>query len=163
MTHDDLVARAEKWLKKTVGCGVVFNDSFRSNTPTGECPDGLGFIQETSILVECKASRADFLADKKKRFRKNPEQGMGDWRFFMCEPGVITVNDLPEGWGLLWVTEKIVKKVHGFPKNRYWLNSPFKGNKQAELCTMYSALRRVTIHGHFDVIYESPFKDQEVA
>ncbi|EIN73630.1 hypothetical protein ECPA10_3106, partial [Escherichia coli PA10] len=43
------------------------------------------------------------MADRKKRFRKNPSLGMGDWRFFISEPGIISIEDLPPGWGLLHV------------------------------------------------------------
>lgn len=27
---------------------------------------------------------------------------LGSYRFFVCEPGIIEVKDLPEGWGLCW-------------------------------------------------------------
>tara|TARA_Y100000780_G_scaffold231711_1_gene258508 strand:+ start:256 stop:741 length:486 start_codon:yes stop_codon:yes gene_type:complete len=152
--HDHLCERAEKWLKNQ-NCGVVFNESFQAVTSSGEQPDALGFRSGCSILIECKASRSDFLSDKKKRFRKDPAQGVGDWRFYMCPPGVINIEDLPEGWGLLWVHPKKVEKVHGIPPNTLWeSDKPFTGNKDNELRLMYSALRRVKIRGHFDCIYE---------
>ena len=44
LTHDDLAHRAEKWLKNTCCCGVVFNDNFRPNTPNDECPCSTPFI-----------------------------------------------------------------------------------------------------------------------
>ncbi|CAD5793561.1 Uncharacterised protein [Escherichia coli] len=33
---------------------------------------------------------------------------MGGWRFYFCEPGVMTVDDLSAGWGLLdtWLARK---------------------------------------------------------
>ncbi|EFA0846142.1 hypothetical protein CLH04_004741 [Escherichia coli] len=76
------------------------------------------------------------MADRKKRFRKNPSLGMGDWRFFISEPGIISIEDLPPGWGLLHVVNGRVRKVHGWPKgNCCWGNpedKPFIGNKQIE-------------------------------
>jgi hypothetical protein len=153
ITHDELVERGERWLKSQ-GCGVVFNDLFRACSGTGEMPDAIGFRSGCSILIECKATRSDFLKDKRKRFRKNPELGMGDHRFYMCAPNVIHPSDIPDGWGLLWVTAKTVKKVCNIPTNTGWDNKPFTGNKQAELNYMYSALRRVSIRGHFDCIYD---------
>ena len=159
ITHTGLVERAEKWLQNTVNCGVVFNDSFRAATLSGECPDAIGFRAGISILVECKASRSDFLADKKKSFRANPEMGIGDWRFYMCPPGVINIEDLPDDWGLLWVTGKTVRKIHGYPANTRWFVKPFTGNRDAELRYMYSALRRLTINGHFNTVYETPWKE----
>lgn len=155
MTHDDLCLRAEKWLK-TQGCGVVFHDRFQPYTPNGEQPDAIGWKDGLSFLVECKTSRSDFLADKKKKFRIDPSLGMGDYRFYMCPPGVIKEEDLPEGWGLLYVTPKQVRKVV-FPKSNCWHNfKPFEANKIAENYMMLSALRRLTIRGHLDAIYEGP-------
>ncbi|CCR31768.1 Upf89.0 [Salmonella enterica subsp. enterica serovar Agona str. 65.H.72] len=72
------------------------------------------------------------MADKKKLFRIMPEKGMGDWRFFLSEPGIVEINDLPEGWGLLHVVNGRIKKVHGWPGNGQWVNEackPFRANK----------------------------------
>jgi hypothetical protein len=146
--------RAERWLKSR-NCGVVFNDKFKAVTYSGEQPDSLGFRTNCSILIECKASRSDFLADFKKRFRKNPRLGVGDWRFYMSLPGVIKVEDLPDGWGLLWAHTNRIEQVHGIPANTmYESHKPFIGNKSDEVRLMYSALRRVQIRGHFDCIYD---------
>ena len=98
--HDQLVLRAERWLANQ-GCQVVIRDPFRSWNQ--EQPDAIGWRSDVSILVEVKVSRSDFLADAKKHFRSNARSGMGDWRFYMCPPGIIQLDDLPEGWGLLWV------------------------------------------------------------
>jgi hypothetical protein len=153
MTHNELVERAEKWLKNN-GCGVVFKE-LRAFSATGEVPDVIGWRHEASILIECKTSRADFLSDKNKKFRKNPVKGMGDWRFYLCPPNVITVDDLPGGWGLLYANPKTIKKVHGFPKKDIWHhNKPFHGNKLCEMSMMYSALRRMEIRGHLNEIYD---------
>lgn len=151
VTHDDLVMRAEKWLKSQ-NCKVVIRDPFR--TMNQEQPDTIGWRDGVSILIEAKASRADFLADKKKWFRKYPEKGMGDWRFYICEPDVIRIEDLPEGWGLLYVTPKTIKKVHGIPTNCNWHNCPHTPNKRAETVMLVSALRRLQIRGYLPEIYE---------
>ena len=154
ITHDDLVIRAEKWLKSQ-NCGVVFNDSFCPATSNGELPDAIGFRSEVSILIECKATRSDFLSDKNKTFRKDPELGMGDWRFYMCPPNVIKIQDLPCGWGLLYVYPKQIKRIHGIPPNTQWFSSkPFCGNRSAETSMMYSALRRFAVRGTLEQIYE---------
>jgi hypothetical protein len=52
-------------------------------------------------LIECKISRADFLADREKPFRKDPAQGMGCERFYLTPQGLIRVDELPRTWGLL--------------------------------------------------------------
>ncbi len=154
LTHDELCLKAEKFLKNN-GFGVVFHDKFKAYTAHGEQPDCLGFRSGVSCLIECKTSRADFLADRKKRFRKDPTKGMGDWRFMLTPKGLITVDELPEGWGLLETDGRRVYKTHGFPSNALWISSkPFTGHKVSELGMMYSALRRMVIRGHFNEIYE---------
>lgn len=152
--HDALTLRAERWLEQQ-GCGIVIRDPFRSFNQ--EQPDAIGWRSDVSILVEVKVSRSDFLADKKKSFRADPQKGMGDWRFYMCPPGVIAVDDLPVGWGLLWVYEKQIKKIHGVPPNTWWSSKkPFSGNKPNENTMLISALRRLKLRGYLGEIYEGP-------
>ena len=154
MTHDKLVLRAEKWLKQQ-GCGVTIRDPFRAYATNGELPDAIGWRDGLSILIECKASRADFLADKNKPFRADPTKGMGDWRFYLCPPETIRTEDLPEGWGLLWATPKTIKKIHGVPGNcGWWRGKPFEACKRSETMMLVSALRRMQIRGHLHEIYE---------
>ncbi|EEZ4470052.1 hypothetical protein C0X79_003113 [Escherichia coli O5] len=122
LTHRELCQIAYRFLKRN-GFKVCFHDRFIAVTSTGEQPDAMGFRNSASCLIEAKCSRADLLADRKKRFRKNPSLGMGDWRFFISEPGIISIEDLPPGWGLLHVVNGRVRKVHGWPKgNCCWGN-----------------------------------------
>ena len=151
-SHQELVLRAEKWLK-ACGCGVVIRDPFR--TTSRENPDAIGWRDGISVLIEVKVSRSDFLKDKNKPFRVNPSLGMGDWRFYLSPPGLISVDDLPEGWGLLNATHKTIKKVHGVPPNtRWWSHKPFNPDKRAENSMLVSALRRLSIRGHLPEIYD---------
>lgn len=154
-THDDLCDIAVNFLKKN-GWGVVFSDRFRASTKTGELPDALGFRSGTSIVIECKTSRSDFLADRKKKFRKDPSLGMGSWRFMMAPIGLIKPDELPDNWGLLEVANNgRVKKTVGWPGNSQWISdSPFEANLQSENMYMYSALRRMEIRGHLKEVYE---------
>ena len=110
MVHFEIVQRAEKFLK-AMNCKIVIRDPFKALTMSGEAPDAIGWKSGVSFLIEVKTSRSDFLADKKKRFRIKPEQGMGDWRFYMCPPEIIKPDDLPEGWGLLWIERKTITVV----------------------------------------------------
>ena len=54
-----------------------------------------------SVVVECKISRSDFLADANKPFRQNPEDGLASRRFYMVPAGILAREDLPKYWGLL--------------------------------------------------------------
>jgi hypothetical protein len=147
MKHEELVERAVRWLYSQ-GCGFAVGERVCA-VSTGEIPDAIGFRSNCSILVECKTSRADFKADRKKHFRfDSPEQGMGNFRFYLCEEGVISPMEVPEGWGLLYIAGKLVKKVIA-PKGNAWgkHSSTHKvfwqeKNTEAENALMYSCLRR---------------------
>ena len=98
MTHAELVHRAKGWLRRQ-GYRVVVGEV---STLAGEIPDAMAFAPtKPSMLVECKASRSDFLADAKKFFRRKPGRGMGRLRYFLTPPGLVQPQELPEGWGLL--------------------------------------------------------------
>jgi hypothetical protein len=53
------------------------------------------------VLVECKVTRGDFLADRAKPWRVKPEQGVGCERFYLAPAGLIRADELSCGWGLL--------------------------------------------------------------
>ncbi|EAM7060033.1 hypothetical protein E3H06_25810 [Salmonella enterica] len=156
LSHDELCVIACNFLR-IEGFKVAFHDRFRPKTQYGERPDAIGFRGGVSCLIEVKCSRSDLRADMKKRFRVAPEKGMGDWRFYLSEPGIIEVSDLPDGWGLLHVIDGQVRNIHGWKGNTMWLRrekKPFKANKLAECTYMYSALRRLDIRGYFNEIYQ---------
>lgn len=110
MKHADLNQIAKRWLLrpesgKGPGCKVAFVEV--GAVGDGERADAWGYrwgFEACSILVEVKVSRADFLRDKHKPHRK--AGGMGDYRYYLCPEGIITLDDLPERWGLLWVNKR---------------------------------------------------------
>ena len=144
MTHNDLVAYAARWCK-SIGFSVVLTE-LKAVTDTGEIPDVLAFRNSTSMLVECKSSYNDFIADAKKKFRCSPGLGVGDWRFYFAPAGVIPETKLAEGWGLVELSEAgVVMRALGVPPNTLWISGkPFTGNKVAEVDILVSALRRVS-------------------
>jgi len=161
LTHDKLVDIAYRWVLANGSCGVAFKELVSSGTR--EIPDVIGFgAWEHSVLVEVKVSRSDFLSDKGKSFRKNPEQGMGRQRFYCCPSGIIKVEDLPAGWGLLWVNEKgKCRTIHCPYKGNIELrHKGHVNNLQAERGLMYSALRRLHLRGRIEEIY-APFDVRE--
>lgn len=154
--HQQLCDLGEKWLRRQ-GCRVTLRDPFKAAVYTGECPDVIGWRDGHSILIECKVSRSDFLADKAKKFRAEPALGMGDARLFLAPPGVIRPADLPEGWGLLIADDGRVRIEGGYPRQYEiksygvtkktrkaisWYPWPFNGNKQCETVMLVSALAR---------------------
>lgn len=111
-THAELCALAVVWLKRMPSAGGHGCQLAISECPSGwngEIPDAIGFQaaydDTVSVVVEAKTSRSDFLADRKKPHRA-PGQGIGVYRYMMCPEGLISPDELPEGWGLLWVNKR---------------------------------------------------------
>ena len=113
--HNDIVNRGTKWLKKheenliVPNCPIIAED-LTTATSTGETPDIIGWASWTSVLIEVKVSRSDFLRDKKKWSRVNPELGVGEYRYYLCPEGLIKEKDLPVAWGLLHIDDN--NKIH---------------------------------------------------
>jgi len=112
-THASLTEIAVKWLRRShsqkgPGCHIAISEA-RSGW-SGEIPDAIGWRSaghnDGSVVVEVKVSRSDFLADKKKNHRNGSEAGLGNWRYYMCPEGLISADETPEGWGLLWVNSR---------------------------------------------------------
>ncbi len=162
MTHAEVVQAAYVWVLKRAACGIAFKEL---KTLSDEIPDVIGFGSwDHSVLIECKVSRSDFICDKNKRFRKDPERGMGMYRFYACPTGMIKIDELPENWGLIYVDDKLkAKSIH----NPYGLtlnSNIFRGgfttrNIIAEKGIMYSALRRLFIKGHVKHIYDKQYNN----
>lgn len=104
LTHKELVSIAGRWLRNTEKCSVVLSELVSQ----AEVPDAVGWKNRQSRLVECKATRSDFLADQKKHARliipKHYAFGMGTFRYYMVPEGLVVPSEVPKGWGLLQVT-----------------------------------------------------------
>jgi hypothetical protein len=127
-----LILRARHWLENTAGAKVVLTEfaggavggSRRSRRSNREIPDAIGWLRSgVSLLIECKASRGDFLSDAVKPSRRSgkasapsspaptapkPEiqpprktEGLGAYRFYLAPSGLLAPDEIPEGWGLL--------------------------------------------------------------
>jgi hypothetical protein len=114
VTHAKLVSLAVAWLRR-YRCGVVLSEQA---CISGEMPDAIGWKKAChSVLVECKISRADFLADRDKAFRQKPETGVGCERYYLAPRGLIRPDELPAGWGMLEVSGREVEKRKPSAKN----------------------------------------------
>ena len=137
--HALLVTKAVEWLRSRYKCGVILSEQYCA---TGEVPDVIGWKGFCrSVLIECKVTRADFLADAGKSFRCNPQEGMGCERFYLAPAGVIRRDDLPKHWGLL---ELNASEIHLVAKpGRIDLRSPVALMKEMNL--LLASLRRVEL------------------
>lgn len=151
LTHADLVKIAGRWLRNTAGCSVALEELCAA-TGNGENPDAIGWYCGRTLLVECKVSRSDFLADRKKRFRMQPELGLGRYRYFMAPTGLIKVEELPARWGLLEVSGGRVSVAAGKrPKTWAGLEDPWAFPErftEGETQMLLSAMARIKVrHG----------------
>ncbi|WP_210498333.1 hypothetical protein [Vibrio crassostreae] len=126
--HKEITEKAVKWLKKSLGQGGCACHVAISEFPTGwtgEIPDAIGFRANSealggSVVCEVKVSRSDFLADAKKPHRNGSVLGVGKHRFYVVPEGLISIEELPEGWGLVYITQRgAAKCVHGYPSTTH--------------------------------------------
>ncbi len=137
MTHAQMVEKAVRWLR-AYRCGVVLSEQA---CVSGEMPDAIGWKKAChSVLVECKITRADFLADRDKPFRQKPEKGVGSERFYLTLPALLTIEELPEGWGLLEYRRGRIEMVRASAKN---LRSA--AGFRYEMNLLLASLRRVEV------------------
>lgn len=137
MTHEKLVKAAVAWLRR-YGCGVVLSEQ---SCTSGETPDAIGWKRAChSVVIECKISRADFLADRDKPFRLKPEKGMGCERFYLAPPGLISAKEVPDGWGVLELRgREVVQLVAASKKMRTSVGF------RREMNLLLASLRRVEV------------------
>ena len=113
-SHDELSLIVAKWLKKhsknilIPNCATIALDL---KTLEQEKPDVIGWNGCSSTMIEVKVGRGDFLQDFKKPFRKYPERGVGQYRYYCCPNGLINESELPENWGLLYLNNKNKIKI----------------------------------------------------
>ena len=140
MTHAGLVELAVKWLRTHYGCGIVLSEQACCS---GEIPDVIGWKGRCrSVVVECKVSRADFLADRAKPWRTNPEIALGCERFYLAPAGLIAAAELPDGWGLLEARGRKVEVALGCNKRRSLRSNEGLLN---EMNLLLASLRRVVV------------------
>ncbi len=96
--HAWYVKVGAQWVRRAQRCRIVL--TFKA--AVDEEPDVIGFgpCAKTTV-IECKRSRADFKRDSLKPFRRFPEFGMGNYRYYLSPSGLLMPDEIPSGWGLL--------------------------------------------------------------
>ena len=114
-----------------------------------EIPDAIGWKSAQSILIECKISRADFLANTNKPTVR-AERGMGRQRYFLVPAGLVTKGDMDRypGYGLLALHDSGAVRVVVEALRR-------ESAQEAEIAMLVSALRRVRTKEFLTVVVES--------
>lgn len=138
MTHSRLVDAAVAWLRSRYRCGIVLSEQ---SCASGETPDAIGWKGKNhSVVVECKISRADFLADAEKHWRACPESALGCERFYLAPAGMILCDELASGWGLLEIRGREIRITRKSKKN-------LRGTEGLanEMNLLLASLRRVEV------------------
>lgn len=137
-SHDDLVHIAARWLWNKQRCPLVITE-MTSGSP--ETPDAIGWTAGgMSIMVECKTSRSDFLADRDKWFR-NPigeNRAMGTFRWYLTPPGLLLPCEIKGHWGLIEAKGRSVIEV--VPAHAY------TDERRHEFSLLTSTIRRMSGH-----------------
>jgi hypothetical protein len=134
-SHDRLVKHAIRWLLGRGGCSIAFSEF---STSAFEIPDAIGWKSRWSKVIECKTSRADFFADRRKPTVRISKIAMGSERYYMVPTGLVAADEILDGWGLLYISKNrvtIVKPSEVF-RNRYCMG---------EIGFLVSMLRRIKI------------------
>lgn len=153
-THKDLVKLAVAWLKR----GVPYNQEepqwkrkctfvlAEIVTAAFENPDAMGFDSGYSIVVECKTSRSDFFADRKKSHMYEATRGMGRMRWYLVPKGLVKPEETPEWCGLAYANGRSVEVVKFAPHRE------LDGLGSMQECqVLQSCVRRFQLGVPFDV------------
>lgn len=139
LSHTLLVEKAVEWLRTRYRCGIILSEQYCA---TGEVPDAIGWKGSChSVLVECKVSRADFVADANKAFRLKPQEGLGCERYYLAPAGMILRDELPVGWGLLEYVKRTVSMVKKAPRK----SMRTEVGLMKEMNLLLASLRRVEV------------------
>lgn len=149
-THRQLEESGAKWLAKSGYWWSCKRIAIEPTSPGSERPDVIGFAYGNSHVIECKTSRADFLRDFHKPWRTAGDKPMGACRWWLCEEGLITRDDLEGcGDGLLWRTADGDIQVIKDPFRR----AEEERNMMGEFCILYSMLSKEAASGNRATFY----------
>ncbi len=115
ISHDDLCQVGKAWLIRK---GYVAAFTELRSILFHQHPDAIGWNSRgKSCLIEVKVSRSDYKRDDKKLHVKYPV--VGQTRYYLVPKGLIKVEELREGWGLLEYDGKRVYKTVESPQHTH--------------------------------------------
>jgi hypothetical protein len=133
VTHAHLVLRAQMYMRNALQCNPVFLE--RGCARTNEMPDAVGWHSGQCIVIECKTSKSDLLADAKKTFRIQPSLGMGQRRYYLLTIDLYNEIEkelsryIPETWGII-THDRVLR--HGRFRTMQRESGEFESNMVAE-------------------------------
>lgn len=137
MNHKQLVDMAGRWLSNSKGCNPVFKE--KGSQGCTEMPDAIGWTCEDCIVVECKTSKSDFLANGRKQLN------LGSKRYFLMTTELYKeVSDIiPPGYGVITSPDE-----HHFARQeRLMASMDFPRNLEHEVRYLRSRILEVQRYG----------------
>jgi len=125
-------------------CKPVFGEMVSAG-PTNERPDAIGWHWGSSIVVECKVTRADFFSDRQKVHMMDPTWGMGRRRYYLVPTGLVKADEVPAWCGLAYTDGRAVKTVKEAPLRQISASAAM-----TECSFLASAVRRWSLKVPFD-------------
>lgn len=105
--HRELCLLGANYLKKMRFGGVKYV-SVELVTQGWELADIWGTTGFRTYLIEVKVSRSDFQRDFSKDVRKRPNEGAGNFRYYLCPYNMISSSEVPNDWGLLYEKDGVI-------------------------------------------------------
>lgn len=140
-THNELSVHMAQYLLVNKAYPIV---CIECKSRLNEIPDVYAVKGLSSLVIECKTSYADFKQDLKKRSRKWPKGGLGMYRFYFCEPGVIPIAELPPKWGLYHIDKAgMITVAVGSMTSKY----RFQPNWEKEFFVMQTLCKKASSWG----------------
>jgi len=102
--HKHLKWLGMHWLKKKT-VDLVANEVDFYNAYSIADVVGVNLKRQEIRVIECKSSRADFLRDKKLYGTQTSYFLHAHYSYIMCPVGIISKEEIPDGYGLLYVDE----------------------------------------------------------
>jgi len=103
--HKHLKQQGMYFLKTKVTdvvCTEVKYRNLRSIADVG----GINLKRQEVRIIECKASKQDFIRDKKLMSIEKSYYKHCHYFYILCPENIIQINDIPNEYGLLWLNDK---------------------------------------------------------
>ena len=144
MKHEQLVMRAEQWLRGTRRCSVVLTRF--AATGVYEIPDAVGWRGKESIRVECRTTRRAVMLEARRLARRDGRDAVGGQRYFLVPPRTVEPAELPDGWGLLECCPKVIRIVRDIDAPDGLSDPRAAWRLRNELAMLTTALSRANRH-----------------
>jgi hypothetical protein len=130
--HKELKNVAMRWMKQRV-VDIVCPEVKFNNIRCIADVVGINFKRKEVRVIEIKATRNDFFRDKKLFEEKTTYFYHSNYCYIMCPANTINIDEIPYGYGLLWVDEN---------DNVVFLKKPIKNKNK--LKTMFDTTLKNT-------------------